>query len=63
MARVVSTHGGRSSWTKRYFAGVSERSKPETFTDGTTSWSSHGKIEWDLCRRPTPEELGGGSHE
>ena len=62
VARMGNDLSEISGWSKRYFAGVSKLGKPETFIDGATAWSSHGKIEWDLCRRPTPEELG-WSHE
>lgn len=49
-------------WTSRYFAGVNAEGKPLAFVDGTTSWTARRysvrQTVWDLCRRPTPEELG-----
>lgn len=53
-------------WKRRYFAGVSPAGKPRTFPGGLTSWSANEEnasavptvlVQWDQCRRPTPEEL------
>lgn len=50
------------SWFKRYFAGVAPNGKAKAFCSGTTSWTNSdgigGGVEWEFCRRPTPEELG-----
>jgi hypothetical protein len=43
---------------KRYFAGVSLTGHPMTFAEGTTSWTSKSApVIWNLCRKPTEEEL------
>lgn len=62
VARMGNDLSEISGWSKRYFAGINEFGKPLTFRDGATSWTADQTTTWDLCRKPTPEELG-GSHE
>jgi len=51
------------AWYRRHFAGVSADGRPQTWSDGRTSFTvapGHcGVTTWDECRRPTPEELRG----
>lgn len=49
-------------WSRGYFAGVySSTGNPMTWRHATASWTACGKTQcWNQCRRPTPEELGGG---
>lgn len=55
---------GDFTWVKRHFSHV-QRGVAYTFAAGDSSWTSpispDGRLSvtrWDLCRRPTPEELG-----
>jgi len=44
-------------WEPWHFAGVNERGRPLTWSNGGTSWSTNVYVEWKFCRRPTEEEL------
>ena len=49
-------------WIRQHFAGISEGSKPMTWNNGYSSWTTYdnndaNKTSWTECRRPTPEGL------
>ena len=49
---------GESEWHRKYFSHECN-GKFYVFAGGATEWSNVGMdpLEWDECRRPTPEEL------
>lgn len=60
---VMVRYDENSPWVRRYFAGVDEHGKAQTWIDGMTSWTAMGdsedlrKTTWDHCRRPLHEEM------
>jgi len=54
---VMVREHGMGSWLRRYFSHEKDGAA-FTFIDGCTGWTTTETISWDLCRKPTQEELG-----